>query len=205
MKFFAALIAKLTGGAEAPKTLDQARSTFTEAKAALDKIGSLFVSAALDLDGLLAKGDNALKEMIAEFSGKITTAEAKVTDVAGKLAAAELIAATANDRALAIEGLLSSIGFKPSEVKGKDGGVATAGDISTALQTQFKTHVSGAVTQQLQEIGQPGKTLPAATTDIKPGAGALLAEFNAMTDPVAAGKFYAEKIDPLFKAAAARN
>lgn len=171
MKFFAALIAKLTGGDAAPKTLDQARSTFGEAKSALDKIGAMFAAAALDFDAMLTKGDLALKDFVTELNNKVTTAEARATtaeaDVIAKgmlITAADGQVTELNAQLLAYNTLFSSIGFKLGEVKGKDGAKATAEEIAAAFQQSFTAHVSGAVTQKMQEIGFPAAKLPPATT-----------------------------------------
>lgn len=190
MKFFAALLAKLTGGDTAPKTLDQARSTFTEAKAALDRFGALFAAASIDLDALLAKGDNALKDYVAELNQKAVTAEALVNEKIGELSALNenLVTADATVKSLTAQAaahiaLFSSIGFTPkADAKPED------------LQAQFKTHVSGAVTQKLQEIGHPAAKLPAAS----PSVGAaeteeeLLAQLTATKDPAEKGRIGAK-------------
>jgi len=195
MKFFAALIAKLTGGDTAPKTLEAARATFTEAKSALTAIGAMFVAAGLDFDALLAKGENGLKEFVAELKGKVATAEAAVTDALAKVTAAEQKATAAEARAAtaaaqvtAFNSIFAAIGFKPAEVKGKDGAPATAEETAAGLQTQFTAHVSGSVTQKLQEIGHPAAKLPTAS----PAGGANATEEDLLAQ-LAEAKTPAEK------------
>jgi uncharacterized coiled-coil protein SlyX len=172
MKFFAALIAKLTGGDASPKTLDQARFTFSEAKSALDKIGAMFAAASLDFDAMLTKGDHALKDFVSELNAKVTTAEAKVTDVNAQLSTlneqlsiAKASAATALELNTQHLALFASVGFKLGEVKGKGGAAATAEEIAAAFQQSFTAHVSGAVTQKVQEIGFPAAKLPSQSKD----------------------------------------
>lgn len=199
MKFFEALIAKLTGGDTAPKTLDQARATFGEAKSALDKVGAMFAAASLDFDALLAQGDTALKDFIAGLNAKVTAAEAAsleaknafVTSEA-KVVAAEAKSAEALAKVETLNSLLGSVGFKPAEVKGKEGAAATAEEQAAALQHAFKSHISGAVTQQLQELGQPSAKLPGSSPSTNATSADneadLLAQLAETTDPVAKGK-----------------
>jgi hypothetical protein len=182
---FASLFAALTGGANAPKTLEAARSTFAEAKAALDRVGTMFTNAALDFDALLAKGENGLKDFVAELQGKVTTAEAAaleaknaLTEANGKISLARGAELAAEAKVTALNSLFASIGFKPAEVKGKDGAPATAEETAAALQTQFATHVSGSVTQKLQEIGHPAAKLPPSN----PSGGANATEQELLAD-----------------------
>jgi hypothetical protein len=182
MNFFKALIAKLTGGAEAPKTLDQARATFGEAKGALDKIGALFTNAAINLDDLLAKGENSLKDFFAELNAKVTTAQAslaleigKVTATEAKFTEADARATAANAQVTALNSLFESIGFKPAAQTG------TPAEQVAALSLAFKTHISGAVTQQLQELGQPVSKLPTAMPADSASKELTHAEFSKLT------------------------
>jgi hypothetical protein len=201
MKIFTALMALLRGEASAPKTLDLARATLTDARSCLDKIGAMFTAAALDLDALLAKGDNALKEFVTELNTKVTTAEASVTEANGKVTAAEAKVVAAENKVSALNSqisafglLFASIGFKPAEVKGTGDAAPTAEQQATALQESFKAHVAGAVTQKAQEIGIPISKLPKATTEAS--AEETLAEIQAKlatcTDPVEGGRLAAK-------------
>jgi hypothetical protein len=201
MKFFAALLAKLTGGDTSPKTLDQARSTFTEAKAALDRFGALFAAASIDLDALLAKGDNALKDYVAELNQKAATAEAAVLEAKNALTAAEQKAVAAEaksvEAACAISCLtsaLSAIGFTPkADAKPEE------------VQAAFKLHISGAVTQQLAELGQPAAKLPASASATTADTEAdLLAQLADAKTPAAKG-IIAAKLNALRDASWGKN
>lgn len=217
MKFFASLIAKLTGGAESPKTLDQARSTFAEAKSALDRIAAMFSAAGLDFDALLAKGDLALKDYVAELNQKAVAAEQVATAAQAKLAeeTAKRESVSAEKEALATTvaghiSIFSSIGFKPADVKGKDGAAATAEEIATVFQAAFKSHVSSAVTQQLQEIGQPAAKLPTPSNvggSFSSTADELRAQYDLLVASgkhVEAGQFF-QKYSATMYPAAGRN
>lgn len=186
MKFFAALIAKLTGTAEQPKTLDQARATFGEAKAALDKIAALFSTASIDLDALLAKGETALKDLLAELNGKVTAAESALTEANGKVTAAESKATEAegkvtalNSQVAALEGLLASVGFKLEPGSKID---------TTAFQAAFNAHIANGVTAKMAELGIKADKLPAASSaDEANTEEELIAQLNATKDPVQKG------------------
>jgi uncharacterized phage infection (PIP) family protein YhgE len=159
MKFFAALIAKLTGAAEAPKTLDQARATFGEAKAAFDKVAELFTNAAIDLDALLAKGGNALKDLVADLQAKITTAETRATAAEAAVVQAKADAAESARKVSSLSAALASfaesIGLKLEELSALPPVDATA-----AIQKAMAMKVSGGVSQKMSELGVPASKLP---------------------------------------------
>lgn len=189
MKFFAALIAKLTGTAEQPKTLDQARATFGEAKAALDKIAALFSTASIDLDALLAKGETALKDLLAELNGKVTTAESALTEANGKVTAAEAKVTEAegkvtalNSQVAALNSLFASIGFTPkADAKPEE------------FQAAFNAHVANGVTAKMAELGIKADKLPAASSaDEANTEEELIVALNAATDPVQKGRIAAK-------------
>jgi chromosome segregation ATPase len=189
MKFFTALLALFTPAA-APKTLDQARTTFAEAKAALDRIGRLFTAASLDLDALLEKGDDALKDFIADLNRKAADADSKARELEGRATAAEQKATQAESdisalrtQHSALSGLLAAIGFK-----------VEADSKPEAVQAAFNAHVSGSVTQKLQELGQPAGNLPSpnSTGTAEETEAELTAQLNETKDPVIRGQIAAK-------------
>ncbi|HVT74577.1 MAG TPA: hypothetical protein VHD61_15695 [Lacunisphaera sp.] len=201
MKFFAALIARLTGGADAPKTLDQAKATFADAKAALDSVVKLFTAAALDFDDLMAKGENSLRDLIAGIRGEVTTAQAATTKAQGDLTAerdahtttkASLTAAKDYNKGLLA--LFASIDFKPAELKDKDGNLLTGDALAAELQKQFKAATSKATVAQIRELGFNAGDLPAKTEN-PGGESATLAELQtqmaAEKDPTKLGQLAA--------------
>jgi len=156
MKSFAALFAKLTGQAETPKTLEQARATFGEAKAAIDKIAAMFTTAALDFDALLTAGENSLRDHIAAITAKVTTAETAAASASSKVADADLKTSEAEAKVLAAElqvaslnTLLGSIGFKPSATSKPED-----------LQKAWNTHIANAVSAKMAELGIKAEKLP---------------------------------------------
>lgn len=189
MKFFAALIAKLTGTAEQPKTLDQARATFGEAKSAIDKIAAMFASAGLDLDALLVKGDTALKEYITELNQKAVAADSAALEAKNALAA-ETVKVTAAESQVsglksqvsAFEGLFASIGYKP-----------TGSEKPEDFQAAFNAHVANGVTAKMAELGVKADKLPAASSaDSADTLEEIRAKLAACTDPIEAGKLAAQ-------------
>lgn len=166
MKFFAALIAKLTGTAEAPRTLEQARATFGEVKAALDKVGAMFTGAKLDLDAMLAAGENSLAAHLQSLQSKIdeqsalaVAAHDKFTDIETKHQKASADLATAQEQLAAVSAQLStlhsSLGLKAADPTGKP-----VADIEKAVREAFATHVASGVAQKLGELGIPAANLP---------------------------------------------
>jgi hypothetical protein len=212
-KFFAELYAKLTGGATAPTTLAAAKATFVEAVAALDRVGALFTNAGIELDALLAKGENGLKDFVTALKDQVAAAEAKVTEATGKVTTAEAATVEANGKVSALNSqiaafgvLFASIGFKPAEVKGKDGAAATAEEQAAAFTTAFQSHVSGAVQQRCQELGVPAAKLPTANPGGEAAAteSELVAALATTNDPAERGKI-GKKLNALRDAKWAKN
>lgn len=200
MKFFAALIAKLTGADSAPKTLDQARATFGEAKAALDKVAAMFAAAALDFDAMLTTGENALKDHLAIFQGKVDGAEAiataaneKVRDAEAKQSEAVAKAADLTAEIAALQSVFAAVGFKPAAALDKDGKALTGDALSTAFKAAFDQHLSGRVQQQMAELGVPAAKLPAATSvDALTTLDDIQAAMSTEKDPVKLGQLAAK-------------
>ena len=183
MKFFAALIAKLTGSsADAPKTLDQARATFAEAKAGLDRFVAMFAAAALDVDAFLAKGETALKDHLAglqqsitDLTGRAEKAETDLTAAKDQITAAQTKAETHLTNLNTVLGIL---GFKADDLVVSDANctkfavaqdeafkkLSAADQQAAVLRAAYAHAISGRVTAQLTELGVDPKKLPAATS-----------------------------------------
>lgn len=138
----------------APKTLDQAKASLGEAQPVLDSVSALFSTAGLDLDALIAAGPDSLKAHIDGLSAKdadLATAQAKVTELEGKLSAsvtenaqakAALDSVTATHAALC-----QSVSFDAS-AKDKDGK-------PVEFAAAFKAHVAKEAALVLAKDGRP--------------------------------------------------
>jgi hypothetical protein len=204
MKFFAALIAKLTGQAEAPKTLEQARATFGEAKSALDKVSAMFAAAALDFDALLTAGETSLRDHIAAIQGKATTAEAALVSAneakvkaETDLSTAQRLEAEALDNVDKYKAIFASVGFghQKFDLKDKDGKALSFGtaEYTNAFQAAWNAHIASAATQKLAELGIKSEKLPsAAAHDEAVSADDLRAQLAAATTSEERGQIAAK-------------
>jgi hypothetical protein len=189
MKIFTALLALFTPSA-APKTLDQARTNFTAAQSALERIGRLFTAASLDLDALLEKGDDALKDFIADLNRKAADADAKARELEGRATTAEQKANEAESQVSGLKSQVSALGALFSAIGFK----VEADSKPEAVQAAFNAHVSGSVTQKLQELGQPAGKLPSpnSTGTAEETEAELTAQLNETKDPVIRGQIAAK-------------
>lgn len=212
MKFFAALIAKLTGAAaDAPKTLEQARATFGEAKAALEKVVAMFAAAKLDFDDLMAKGENALRDHIAGIQQIATSLQAQLVTAQEQLATAKTdLAAAQASNATATTGystLLDTLGFKPAELivsaeNCAKYGVAqdeafnklsAAAQQSAIVKAAFAHAVGARATAQVAEMGiDPKKLPPQSTTTSAETLEELQTAMSSEKDPVKLGQLAAK-------------
>jgi hypothetical protein len=143
----------------APKTLPQAQAAFETVKGTLDSVNALFVAAGLNLEQMLTAGPDALKAHIASVSaadGALATAQTKVTDLEGKLNAA-------NQRVEASSALLTAIGAT-AETKPED------------FKALLATHVKEQAALELAKTGHNPVAIQPATT---PGVAAVVPSANA--------------------------
>jgi len=194
MNILATLVAKLTGQADAPKTLDQARATFGEAKSALDRISALFTSAGLNLDDLLAKGDTALKDYVTELNNKVTTAEAKAVEAERNRAEAVAKAGESAVQVTALSSQLSAFGSVFSAINFKPT-TENLAKVET-FQAAWNAHVCHGVSQKMAELGVKASTLPAAALASDDSAEELRDQLAQATTPEARGKI-ASKLNKL--------
>lgn len=150
----------------APKTLDQAKGTLATAATTLESVSAMFTAAGLDMEQMLAVGQDALKAHIASVSAndaELATAQSNVKDLEAKLTAAKA-------RATACEALLATIG-------------ATADTKPEAFAGLLETHVKTSAAAELAKTGHAPvghvATAGAAGTVVIPGANASRHEHYA--------------------------
>jgi hypothetical protein len=170
----------------APKNLDEARSTYTEAKGTLDSVAALFTAANLPLDKMIAEGPDSLKAHLASVdnSAELTRlgAELKTAQAEAKRIGDELAAANAKIKAHAE--IFATVGLDvKSDTKPED------------AKKAFADHTSKATTLALAKTGHPPAHVPAADATLT-GAVATDAQLAADYDKLPRGPekqaFYAK-------------
>ena len=130
------------------------------------------------------------RTQLATLTTERDTALAQVSGLNSQLSALNSQLSGAN---AALDALCGFLGFKASEFAGKK-----PGDIVGIVSAK----VSLLAGEQLGALGFPASSIPASSGGGGGDAPATLAELQAeyagIKDPVAAGKFYAAKIAPLF-------
>lgn len=189
MKWYQLLFGAKSAAAPELKNLEQARTSLALAQANGEKVVSLFTAAGLDLEAIMAKGDNGLKDHLAslspapaqltaehpEVAALITAATGplneQITTLTGQLSTANsaneaggiaLKAATA--RADLFTTALATAGIKPVAADPKAG--LTAAEITTAIEARVSTK-AGELTATL---GQPPVVSAPPADNSKPAA-----------------------------------
>lgn len=136
-----------------PKNPEEAKATREAAAATLARANDMFASAGLNLEQMLEAGPDALKAHLASLDqadaikaleGKVSAAEASVTDLTGKLSAAETDHGVTKEALKTHADLLAATGFKAEPT-------AKADDVKKA----FNAHVEKAAALVLAKDGRP--------------------------------------------------
>jgi hypothetical protein len=185
MKFLANLFGSKSADA---KTLEEFRAQVAAAKASAEQVATLFTTASLDLDALLAAGPDSLKLHLAGLSAKdseLATAQAKVAELEGMLVARSSEVITEKGRAYVAVSFLTEIGFVPAAT-------VTGADAKAA----FDSHVKQAAALELAKTGHkpvaevpppaPGKPATTAETPALFGLAKVEAAFRAQSAKAAA-------------------
>lgn len=138
----------------APKTLDQAKATLGSAQPAIDSVAALFTSAGLDLDTLIAAGPDSLKAHIDGLSakdGELAAAQAKVTELEGKVAAS----VTENAQAKAALDSITATHNALCQSVSFDAKATDKGGNPLEFATAFKAHVAKEAALILAKDGRP--------------------------------------------------
>jgi hypothetical protein len=155
----------------APKTLDQAHATLTEARATLDSVNALFAAAGLNLEQLLAAGPESLKAHLDSLDDSEAFAEALLENE--NLSAQVAALTTARD---ALTAQLAAFG----QISTALGITLTADTKPEAIAAAFDQHVSLATTRELAKTGVPPvPNAPAEPAPTKTDA-ELAAEYAAL-------------------------
>lgn len=168
MKFLANLFGSQSADA---KTLEQSRAQLAAAKVSAEAVAALFTAASIDLDALLAAGSDSLKlhiEGLSAKDGELAAAQAKVSDLEGKLTAANTQAATLTAANATTVSFLTEIGFVP---------VATA--TADEAKKAFAAHVSKAAALELAKTGHAPLATVTAEQLAAPSADASRADHYA--------------------------
>jgi hypothetical protein len=170
----------------APKTLPQATATLETAAATFAQVDTLFTSAGLNLETMLAAGPDALKAHLDGLSakdGELAAAQAKVKELEGKVTTITAESSAANAKFSTVTTALASVGI-------------TAATKPEEFSAALDAHVKQAAAIELSKTGHkpvadvppppPGKTQTIDPT--LTGLARVEAHFKAQASAKSAGK-----------------